>query len=202
MIEKMANNISAIFVKNGLVKEEKKHIYTYGAELLISGLFSTFMILIMGIFSQRFIETLLLMSSFYFIRVYAGGYHAETYKDCFVSFCLGFIVILAVTEFIIKYELETIIMFIAIITAVVICIIAPIEDHSRPLSEIEFIQYNKKTKKFVILFLFISQIAYWKFGLNKMVYISMAIISVFIVLWIGIIKNRIIGFHSTAILKN
>lgn len=202
MIEKMAKEISDVLVKNGLVKEEKRHMYAYGAELLMSGVLSTFMVLIIGLVSQRLIETLLLMIPFYFIRVYAGGYHAETYKNCFVSFCVGFIVVLAVTDSIIKYKLENTIMCFAIIAAVIICIIAPIEDHSRPLTDKELLQYNKKTKIFVILFLLFSETVYWIFRLNKMVYISMAIISVVIVLFIGIVKNRIIGFRSIVIRKN
>ncbi|MBE5063865.1 accessory gene regulator B family protein [Lachnospiraceae bacterium DSM 108991] len=202
MIEKLAKEIVTSFIRNGLVEQEKQLIYTYGAELLISGFVSTAMVLLMGLISYRLFETILLIIPFYFIRIYAGGYHAESYKTCFLSFCIGFVGILLVTDLIIKYKLENFIMHFAIVAAVIICIIAPIEDHSRPLTEKELIQYNKKTKISVVLFLIFSEAVYWRFRLNKMVYISMAIISVFIVLWIGIIKNRIIGFHSTAIHKN
>lgn len=199
MIENIAKKVTILFVKNGLVKEEKQHIYMYGAELLISGLASTITILILGLLLQRLVETLLLMLPFYFMRVYAGGYHAETYKNCYLSFCIGFIVILLSTGFIIKYQQDHIIMYFAFAAAAIIFVIAPIEDHSRPLTVNERVKYNKMVKVPVSLFLLISEIMYWKYNWHEMVYITMAIISVCIVLGIGIIKNKIIGFDSNKI---
>lgn len=196
MIEKLARKFTVMFVKNGLVKEENQCIYTYGAELLISGLFSTITVLILGIVLGRLIETLLLMLPFYFIRIYAGGYHAETYRNCLLSFTIGFIVILISTDLLIQFKLDYIVMYLAFIAAMVIFVIAPIEDHSRPLTVNERTKYNRIAKVLVTLFLIIAEIMYWRYYWHRMAYISMAIIAVSIVLWIGIIKNKIIGFDS------
>jgi len=163
MIEKLARKFTVMFVKNGLVKEENQYIYTYGAELLISGLLSTITVLILGIVLGRLIETLLLMIPFYFIRIYAGGYHAETYRNCLLSFTIGFIVILISTDLLIQFKLDYIVMYLAFIAAMVIFVIAPIEDHSRPLTVNERTKYNRIAKVLVTLFLIIAEIMYWSF---------------------------------------
>lgn len=192
LIERMSKAMGEQFVKNELIIEENRDIYEYGMELLISTVLSTVMVLGIGIISNRLINTLFLLITFYCIRVFAGGYHAENYRNCFLSFCIGFIIFLFGTESLIKHNVDTEFMIMAIPAALIICRYAPVEDHSKPLNKEERVMYNRKTRISVLFFLFISQSTYLLLRLKEMIYVSVAIICVCIVLGAGVIKNLIL----------
>ena len=121
MIEAMSRKTAELFVKNGLVAEEEKNVYEYGMEFLISTLFSTLMVLVIGLAAGLFTETLFLLVPFYCIRVYAGGYHAENYRNCFLSFCWGFIVVLLAAEKVVACHAEAEIMMFELLAYMEAC---------------------------------------------------------------------------------
>lgn len=197
MIEAMSRKTAELFVKNRLVTEEEKNLYEYGMELLISTLFSTLMVLVMGFAAGLFAETLFLLIPFYCIRVYAGGYHAENYRNCFLSFCCGFIVVLLAAEQVTVHHAEAGLMILGLWAALLIWKLAPVEDHSRPLDLEERRIYRRKTRVMTLIYCVISGLLYFLWGIEYAAYISAAVTAVGVVLIVGVIKNRIIGFTGT-----
>lgn len=197
MIEAMSRKTAELFVKNGLVAKEEKNVYEYGMELLISMLFSTLMVFVIGFVAGLFAETLSLLIPFYCIRVYAGGYHAENYRNCFLSFCCGFVIVLLAAKELIAHHAEAGLMILEALAVLLIWELAPVEDHSRPLDLEERRIYQRKARMMTLIYCIISELMYFLWGIEYAVYISAAVTAVGLVLIAGVIKNRIIGFTGT-----
>lgn len=59
MLKKSAEQMVFFFVKKGVIDEEVKDVYIYGSELLISEMICTLLVMGIGLYAGKFIETLL-----------------------------------------------------------------------------------------------------------------------------------------------
>lgn len=199
MITDSSKKIVNYLIKENVIGEEDWDVCKYGMELLISTILSTVIILGLGIVLQRFVFTIFLVIPFYSIRGYAGGIHAETYTLCITSFTLGFLFTLLGVEYLINMGLQNYIIYSSFFSAIVICIISPIEDHSRPLDVTERKLYQKKTCVITLIYTSLVQIAYELWRPMEIVYIAAAINFILLVLLAGVIKNKIIRFQPLCI---
>lgn len=84
MLRIFAEKCTDILLRHGAIPEERKAVYIYGFELLWSLTLSSISILLVGwIFGYVSLAVTFLV---YFIpiRIPAGGFHAGTYKQCFL----------------------------------------------------------------------------------------------------------------------
>lgn len=66
-----------------IIKDDNKEIVHYGIYGLLSTLFNFATILFIGVCCNCVLESILFTIAFYFLRIYAGGYHADTPKKCY-----------------------------------------------------------------------------------------------------------------------
>lgn len=194
MIQGAAKRITKYLITNRIIDNEQQEVCAYGMELLISTVFSTSIILGLALVLRRFWYTLFLLIPFYCIRVYAGGIHADTYTKCTLSFTLGFVVILFGTELFIRQGWGKWVVVASLFSAIAICVLSPVEDHSRRLQPEERKQFHQKARNVAALFESVVIVVYVFWRPIEIVYVAAAIHTVFLVLIAGIIKNRIIGF--------
>lgn len=199
MITKAAEKMTNQFIENHLIDEKQQEVYSYGMELLISTLFSTVLVLVIGAVCSRFWYTVVLMIPFYNIRIYAGGFHAENYVKCFLTFAGGYVCILAATEYLIESGWQDLIVAASVLSVIMIWKWSPIEDHSRPLSLEERKNYSKKARKTAVFYGVLTFLSYIAFQPVEAVYMASAINADWFMLLAGILKNRLIGFHSVCI---
>lgn len=57
-------------------------IYIYGIELVLSSLFGNILVILIGIVTRSLIESIIFMVALTSVRVFSGGYHANTYLKC------------------------------------------------------------------------------------------------------------------------
>ena len=82
MLNKMATYLARKLLRHQIIQEEALDVYVYGFELLLSFLFTTLLIVTLGLAFQRFLETTVFLGVFIFLRSYSGGYHASKYYAC------------------------------------------------------------------------------------------------------------------------
>lgn len=104
----MLKNIS-IFSTNFLIQKkpllaQKRNIYTYGFEIIYSTLFCTLSILLLGTIQDRLLQTFIFLSVFSVGRVLAGGYHASTYKKCYLLTLATFLAAQLLMDILIKHH--------------------------------------------------------------------------------------------------
>lgn len=84
MLRKIADYSTRILIKRGMILEQDRNIYLYGFELFWSTSSCIIFIIatacIMGYIQQAFI----FIMCFFPIRTVAGGYHAKSYRNCFL----------------------------------------------------------------------------------------------------------------------
>ena len=85
MYKKISQIITHKFVTLGIISEDDYEIYKYGFELLIALLSTTSAIVLVSIFINKFVETILYLVGFFSVRMICGGYHAKHHYTCFVT---------------------------------------------------------------------------------------------------------------------
>lgn len=141
-----------------------QEVYTYGIEIILSTLAEIISILISAIVFSSFIEGMIFVIVFSSLRLFAGGYHAETYKKCFGVTLGVFLLTLSIANVTSKLFCEKIFWVLLCLVSIYIITRAPVLNKNQPLSEheilinvkivsiiciicifinIEFLQYNK-----------------------------------------------------------
>lgn len=116
-------------------------IYIYGSELLFSTALATFSILLTSFLVGRLFAGILFILIFVSLRVFVGGYHASTYRNCFLLTNSVFLAALAASTLLDR--LEAPILALGLIPSIaVIWMLAPIRNPHHPLSK-EAYEKNK-----------------------------------------------------------
>lgn len=196
MIEKLSKKLSVCFVKNNIIDKECQEVYAYGSELLVSTMISVLIILVLGSILHCFWHTVCILVPFCDIRAYAGGIHANTYSKCIFSFSSGFLLILLGTEYLLDKNFQGWIIFFSLFSVFIIWLVSPVEDHSRPLNDVDSRErYHVKACGRAIFYEIMIQIIYQIWKLQEAVFVASAINSIMLVLVAGILKNKKIGYE-------
>ena len=135
MINKLIQNIVEVLIESDVISEDRKDIYVYGLDLIVSGMISVIAVFFMGIMIGEFFYTVIYNIIMVAVRIYTGGYHASTRFKCLISYMFVFIIsmILLKMGFI---RSNGIVGIIGILLAIIIVIIyAPLENKNKILSE-------------------------------------------------------------------
>lgn len=168
MLHTISENIAVFFFN----KDDKYplDIYVYGIELMISSLIGTILVLTLGILFGHVIESIIFMLSLSLIRVFSGGYHAETYLKCNSIFVLSAIFVFLFHRYYLNYLMQYNILITAItllISVAIMIIFAPVENKNKTIED----EKKRKFKVISILFVFIeiamSLVLYYQFGFSQ-----------------------------------
>ena len=92
MLNSLARRIANFILTQKSIEENMFSIYIYGIELLISSVLGVLLVVVVGLVLGRFIDSLLFLLSFIFLRKYTGGLHCNSYMACNVMTVLTFVV--------------------------------------------------------------------------------------------------------------
>ena len=99
----MLRNISSRLVDRLLSQKEyfnyDKTVYVYGIELIISTLAGLISIMVISILDSNAILGITFILFFVPLRLFTGGYHAETYSKCYFVSIISFIILLSIQNF-------------------------------------------------------------------------------------------------------
>ena len=118
----LSSNISKKLYDNGFIQKNDIEICRYGIEIFISTVLEISSILLISIFAKNFFETIMYFAAFIPLRLYAGGYHADTRLRCYlislgVYFLFSFVIdIIPRQAYLTTNLLCTTISFITVIT--------------------------------------------------------------------------------------
>lgn len=130
-------------------------VYIYGFELLVSSVIETISLLLIGLLTGKLIDTIIFIISFSSIRVFSGGYHANSYLKCFIVTVAYYLLVLFSADIMLAFPNRTIIL-IAIITLFLSLILFILMSPAK--SKGKSILNYKKQKMFSIISLFINAI--------------------------------------------
>lgn len=138
--------------------EDEKEIVQYG---LVQGtvLFCGVVVAaIMGVILRILLKAIVFLISAYFLRIYAGGYHAKTPLRCGILSAVTTILCFLWLKF---FTIPAIAMLLILVAAgLIIVLYAPVENENRVLSDEEKSLYAMKTRLIVLAEVFICTVSY------------------------------------------
>lgn len=148
-MEVISRRCSQLLIKYQIIPEQERDIYIYGFELLFTTLLSTFSILILSALLDKLLTGFIFIGVFFTMRMFAGGYHAETHWGCFLITNGVFLAYTALT-----WGLERIrnVYCVMILCAALwhLWVHAPVMHPNQPLTEKKY-RNNKKNIRFSII---------------------------------------------------
>ena len=124
---------------------EDSEVYAYGIELLLSTIFNLIIAIIIALISNEFIPCVINLTAFVTIRMYAGGYHADTHWGCMLTL----VCVLSAFILIIKTFSTATIRFLSpilwVLSVLILYKFAPVEHPNKPISEKKKMKLRKKS---------------------------------------------------------
>lgn len=142
-MKNISENISNILWTQGIIQEEDVERCKYGLNVFLSSFVEILSILLMSIIVGNFVETILFFTAFIPLRVYAGGYHADTKLKCYIISVMAYMIfagvmcILPESLYLITCILCTMLSFSVVIIS------SPIIHYNKNVNEIERKNYRK-----------------------------------------------------------
>ena len=184
MIHTIAQKTADIFCRQNVADEEKKEIYIYGIELLVSSLIGAVLILGISIGIGKIWSGVVFLSVFILVRQYTGGYHADTYVRCNAAFVLTYLLTVGIWIFCRVHDLKVAVWFILLGAYIIMAVLAPVENKNKPLDDEEVKKY--KWKSIVIYSAFIMVVFY-----EGCLYIKIILIIIAVLMVLGKFKENL-----------
>lgn len=147
----LAYYISNRLVKHKIVEEDMADVYRYGLEILLTSSITSLCILLIAALLDSLMHGILYMALTIPLRVTAGGYHARTYRNCFLISNLAYVVISVATGLLHNLELPFYVWLgFLYLSAFYIFLKAPIQNPRQPVSP-DILKKNKQKASIYLL---------------------------------------------------
>ena len=175
-------------LKRKIISAEKADIYKIGLELIVADVINTILIIGVSLITNTFISGCLYMLVFCGVRKFCGGFHAKTYWLCRVVSLFTYIMVI-ITSSIIKYNWLSIALICDAITIISMVLFAPVRHPNKDLTEKE-IKANKLFAILSTMFFSVSSVILILFERKEGLNISLNLLAISILMYIGIIINK------------
>ena len=187
MEHKIASFISQKLVSSSVIPTNTIDIYTYGLELIISFLVTSFIIVVIGIITSQITSSIMFLLVFILLRRFTGGYHAKTHLRCKLCTVIIYIInLFFINHF--EFTYKQIILLALFGFFVTICF-SPVQNEYKPIS-IERRPYLKKISVIIYVLLSIIALALYNFEMKISSGIIISLVSVAALIIIEKINQR------------
>lgn len=191
-MKRLSQNLSAVLVQNNVISADREKQCQYGLELMLSSVLEILFVIVLSAFCGNFVQTLIFFAGFVPLRIYAGGYHADTRLRCFLILVAAYI-LFSLLLHILPIEIYQYIIYGAtIFTTIVVFIMAPLV-HSRKTMNDNEIKAFREIALSICFFEAVLTVVCSMFFKNNMYILSfvMGQISVTISMVAADIKNKL-----------
>lgn len=133
-MNKLAKSVAFYLYKNQIIDWKNIKIYLYGIELIFSGCIGVINIIFIGLIFDRIYHSIIYLLVLIPLRMYIGGYHADTHFRCNSLFLLFYIISLLALRGCVYWNLEILTQIVAMVLFAVILFIAPLENFNKPMT--------------------------------------------------------------------
>lgn len=173
MLENLATWLTRGMIRTGSVPVEDEEIYVYGWSLLLAETGNMLTMFIIGLLSGEFIGTLIFLFTFIFLRIYAGGYHANSFGACYICSVLLYIAALILHKFLpTAWEGQALVVMLTL-SAMITYIWSPVDHPNKPQNAAQKAK-NKKISSLIITMEIIFIFLIWLWQPQSMPYLLWA----------------------------
>ena len=149
MITQIAETMSTFFYRTKIIELEEKEKSRYGMEIIISTIIGFGVIIATGSILGHTETAVVYLLCIVPIRMYTGGYHANTYLKCNTVFAIVFLANILIYDYIIFHGLEEKLLLFTLFASVPIKRYAPVEHGNKKMT-----MWQKQKYKKISVFLF------------------------------------------------
>lgn len=137
MIKIISDNLLEYLIKSDVIDDNEDCVayYRYGLEITISSILNIVLILLVGIISNNFFESIAFLICFIPLRQFTGGYHADTYFKCNLSFVTLFSLLLLIYNITFKFISIYAELTMLVFSLVIFITECPVENKNKPLTD-------------------------------------------------------------------
>jgi len=188
-MNEMVKAMAFYLCKNNVIETDNMDIYVYGLDVLISGVVGALVILFAGILFNRVRLSVIYLATMIPIRMYTGGYHADTHMKCNISFLMVYMISVAMLNITIAYNFQNQVNVLAVLMLFVIYKYSPLENSNKYIDDTEKKKYHKIGCGLYAGYLIIAVTARIMNYLNGN-YINIVLIQIAVLLVVGKWKGR------------
>lgn len=159
MYKKISLLLTNKFIQTGIIEADKKAVYAYGFEILISTIFYTLIFIFAALITNSIIESIFFWIGFFVIRSISGGFHTKSYRNChFLSLFNHLLFILMIK--VIPLDIHSISSLILnSFSIVMILIFAPVDHPNKPFIKNERKRFRILSCIYAVILVLISAIS-------------------------------------------
>lgn len=190
MIHRLSLELADYLFYKKIITMEKYEVYSYGLEMLISAVMGAVLILVCGILTNSFVRSIIFYVLFIVIRMFTGGYHADTHLACKITLLCSFI-LTNIAYLMLRDSCKMIFLItISILNLVLVFLLSPVECVKKPLSD-----YVRKRNKAisVCLYLLVFMLSFILFYMSyneAALFPTLVVSNISLLMYIGNIKER------------
>ena len=164
---KIAQYLTKKLIENGIIEAESQEIYTYGIELMLSSLLVTVCVGFLGIIFRRVILAVIYLVALAHLRHYAGGYHADSYKKCFILSCSLFVFSMVIIFLQKTCQLRISLIIGSLVATLYLFNVGSLNSEKNPKTDEEICYRKRRTRQFtvtysiIVIFVFLFMDKYW-----------------------------------------
>ena len=185
------------------IEDDDKDVYIYGFEITFSTLFSLSSVTLLSLLLGHIEYALFFVLFFFSLRLFCGGYHADTYARCFIITNLTFLSTVAYTDLVMMAKASFVMPVLFFLGAVVIFLFSPVKNENHPCSQKTF-KKNKFISRCLVCVYAAAYIPIFVFVPDRQVAVNAAwsLISVSIMIIIEKIKQKGVKRNESNQCKN
>lgn len=134
MFKSISDDIAFLLVRKRIVDNNKREMYSYGAEVVLLNTFNIIISLIISLVSNTMNHFIVFLLIFIPLRMSIGGYHAKTSGSCAIISTLLYILSTIVSKILLFKVKNIFLLTFFVFSLISILIYAPIENKNNPLS--------------------------------------------------------------------
>lgn len=189
MLGRIAGKIVAWQIRKGILSQEETAVYQYAYELLLNQVINIFLAGLVAVLFRAPAAVALFLLCYIPLRSFSGGYHADTNLGCTVVSALIISIVCCIYNMtnggcLIWYPV------IYIGSGYIINRYAPVQDHNKPLDDLEMSRYRKRSHVIWAAEVILGCILYY-LGIRLGVIVAASHMVLSVMLEIGIKKNQI-----------
>ncbi len=142
-MKKLSDSLSGALVQSGVIASDREMQCKYGLELMLSSLGEILFVIILSAFCGNFVQTLVFFAGFIPLRVYAGGYHADTRLRCFLILLVIYAIFTVLLHILPTQIYQYIIYGAAVLSVIIVCAMAPLAHSRKNMNEKEIKTFRK-----------------------------------------------------------
>lgn len=190
MIDELIVKIVDSMINTDIISKDDKEAYVYAYTITLEKVLTLITISIMGVVLNRLVNIIIFLCTFMFLRRRTGGFHLETFDQCFIGTNLICVIIEACDFVWLKYM--TLVMFLCMVSVLYIICVGTVNHPNLALNDGELMESKKRARIIVALEALLT-IVLCIVGVDKTItgYMAMGINICALLLFMSKIQSRI-----------